>query len=151
VVLQHGPVELGRAVSADTARLLAQMLTGVASPHGTAVGAAIDGYDVAGKTGTTIKLVEHTLADGTKTLAYDRKQHIASFVGFFPAGRPQIVISVVVDGADHKAPNGVAYGGKVAAPSFRRIGERLIPILPIHAHRQPADPSFAAATNGGHR
>jgi cell division protein FtsI/penicillin-binding protein 2 len=151
VVFRYGPVELGRACSPDTARLLAQMLTGVASSHGTAVGAAIDGYDVAGKTGTTIKLVEHTLADGTKTLVWDRKHHIASFIGFFPAGRPQIAISVVVDDADHKAPNGVAYGGKVAAPSFKRIGERLIPILPIHAYHQSVHPSLMAATDGGRR
>ena len=43
--------------------------------------------------------------------------------------RPQIVISVIVDDADAACPGGIAYGGKVAAPSFRRIGEQLIPLL----------------------
>src|SRR5688572_28745319 len=127
------------------------MLTGVASENGTAVGAAIEGFDVAGKTGTTIKLMEETLADGTTKLVYNRKHHIASFIGFFPAGRPQVAISVIVDDADHKAPGGVAYGGKVAAPSFKRIGERLIAILNIQSNPTPARPSLIAVNEGGRR
>jgi cell division protein FtsI (penicillin-binding protein 3) len=152
VVYRYDRNEIGRVVSADTARLVAHMLTGVASSQGTAVGAAIEGFDVAGKTGTTIKLMTDTLPDGTTTKpAYDRKHHIASFVGFFPAGRPQVAISVIVDDADHKAPGGVAYGGKVAAPSFKRIGERLIPILNIQPHSTAARPGLIAATPGGRR
>jgi cell division protein FtsI (penicillin-binding protein 3) len=149
VVFRYDAAEIGRVISADTARLVAQMLTGVASANGTAVGAAIDGYDVAGKTGTTIKLMDETPDDGSTNLVYNRKHHIASFVGFFPAGRPQLAISVIVDDADHKAPGGIAYGGKVAAPSFKRIGERLIPIRSIQSHRPSAD--LIAASSGGRR
>lgn len=145
VVYRYARNEIGRVVSSNTARLVAQMLTNVASSSGTAVGAAIDGFDVAGKTGTTIKLMEETMADGTSKLVYNRKHHIASFVGFFPAGRPQVAISVIIDDADHKVPGGIAYGGKVAAPSFKRIGERLIPILNIHSHR------LIAGNQGGRR
>ena len=58
---------------------------------------------------------------------------------------------MIVDDADHKAPGGVAYGGKVAAPSFKRIGERLIPILNIQPYSQPARPSLIAAHEGGRR
>jgi cell division protein FtsI/penicillin-binding protein 2 len=151
VVYQFDRSELRRVVSEDTARLVAQMLVAVASKNGTAPDAAIEGFDVAGKTGTTIKLMEETQADGSTKLVYNRKHHIASFVGFFPASRPQIAISVIVDDADHKAQGGVAYGGKVAAPSFKRIGERLIPILNIQSHNQPAHPSLIATDQGGRR
>jgi cell division protein FtsI/penicillin-binding protein 2 len=142
VVYQFGRVEIGRAVSAETARKVAAMLMGVARKGGTAAEAAIEGYDVAGKTGTSQKFI-----DGE----WSRKHHVASFVGFFPAGNPQIAISVIVDDADHRAPGGVAYGRTVAAPSFKRIGERLIPILNIHSHSQPADPSLVAVHPGGRR
>jgi cell division protein FtsI (penicillin-binding protein 3) len=50
-------------------------------------------------------------------------------VGFFPASRPEVVISVIVDNA--KVPGGNAYGRIVGAPSFKRIGEQLIQYLDI--------------------
>jgi cell division protein FtsI/penicillin-binding protein 2 len=71
------------------------------------------------------------MPSGKIKLIPSNKHHVASFVGFFPASRPQVVISVIVDDADAASPGGVAYGGKVAAPAFRRIGEQLIPILDI--------------------
>jgi cell division protein FtsI/penicillin-binding protein 2 len=142
VVYQFDRVAIGRAISAETARQVATMLMGVARKGGTAAEAAIEGFDVAGKTGTSQKFI-----DGE----WSRKHHIASFVGFFPAGNPQIAISVIVDDADHRAPGGVAYGRTVAAPSFKRIGERLIPILNIQSHTSPAQPSLIAANNGGRR
>ncbi len=143
VVFRYDRQEIGRAVSAGTARIVAAMLTGVTRKGGTAVEAAIEGFDVAGKTGTSQKFI-----DG----AWSKKHHIASFVGFFPAGQPQVVISVIVDDADHRAPNGVAYGRTVAAPSFKRLGERLIPVLDIQSHSQPsAGPSVVADTQGGRR
>ena len=142
VVYRFDRVEIGRAVSAKTASQVATMLVGVTKKGGTAVEAAIDGYDVAGKTGTSQKFI-----DGE----WSKKHHIASFVGFFPAGNPQIAISVIVDDADHRAPGGVAYGRTVAAPSFKRIGERLIPIRNIQSYTQPARPSLIAANQGGRR
>jgi cell division protein FtsI (penicillin-binding protein 3) len=155
VVYMFGATEIGRVVSVETARLVAQLLTGVASKNGTAPEAAIDGFEVAGKTGTTIKLMPRMLADGTTKLDYDHKHHVASFVGFFPArvatGDPQVAISVIIDDADHKAPNGVAYGGRVAAPSFKRIGERLIPILEIKPYRPPVQSVLIASNEGGRR
>lgn len=151
IVYRYDRAEIGRAVSPETARTVASLLIGVASKEGTAPEAAIEGYDVAGKTGTTIKLMDEVQPDGSIKRVYNRKHHIASFVGFFPAGRPQVAISVVVDDADDKAPRGVAYGGRVAAPSFRRIGERLIPILNIQAHSQPSSAKVLAANQGGHR
>jgi cell division protein FtsI/penicillin-binding protein 2 len=153
VVYAFGRVELGRAVSERTARTMAQMLTAVASKEGTAPEAAIRigdiDYEVAGKTGTTQKLLPVPLADGTTVLRYSEQHHIASFVGFFPSSRPQVAISVVVDDADAHAPGGVAYGAKIAAPSFRSIGEKLITVLDI----KPAGSStrFTFAAEGGRR
>jgi cell division protein FtsI/penicillin-binding protein 2 len=142
VVYRFDRVEIGRAVSARTAAQVATMLTGVVKKGGTAVEAAIEDYDVAGKTGTSQKFI-----DGE----WSKKHHVASFVGFFPAGNPQIAISVIVDDADHRAPGGVAYGRTVAAPSFKRIGERLIPIRDIKSHPQAVRPGTIAATQGGRR
>ncbi len=123
--------ETRRVVSEKTAQTVARMLTGCVLPGGTAVEGAIPGYEVAGKTGTTQKYMPEVMPSGKTKLIPSKKHHVASFVGFFPASRPQVVISVIVDDADAACPGGVAYGGKVAAPVFRRIGEQLIPILDI--------------------
>ncbi len=151
-VHRFGPEEIHRVVSKETAQKVARMLMGVAAVGGTAAEAAIPGFDVAGKTGTTQKLVEETRADGSTRLVYSNKHHVGSFVGFFPAGRPQVVISVIVDQAKVQTPSGVAYGRLVAAPSFKRIGERLIPILEIKSDNPPVRPRlYAAVPQGGPR
>jgi cell division protein FtsI/penicillin-binding protein 2 len=67
--------------------------------------------------------------------------HVASFVGFFPATRPQVAISVIVDDADAHAPGGVAYGSAIAAPAFKRVGEQLIQYLDIKPVYTPANSS----------
>lgn len=151
-VYRYGPVVARRVMSTETARTLARMLMGVATTEGTAPEAAIAGFEVAGKTGTSQKLEEITLADGTKKKFYSKTHHVASFVGFFPASNPQVVISVVVDDADAHALNGVAYGAKVAAPSFKRLGEQLISYshLDLKAGRLTA-PSLLATLEGGRR
>ena len=124
-VAAYEPLPQRRVITRQTATTMAGLLVEAASAEGTGKAAAIDGYQVAGKTGTTQKLI-----DGR----YSEKHHIGSFVGFFPANRPQVQITVVVN--DGKLPTGgIAYGGTVAAPSFKRIGEQLIPYLGI----QPSD------------
>jgi cell division protein FtsI/penicillin-binding protein 2 len=150
-VMRFGRVEVRRVISERTAKTMATLLQGVVSKEGTAPAAAIPGYDVAGKTGTTQKLVEEIGPHGKPTLVYTTKHHVASFVGFFPAGRPQVAISVIVDDADANVPGGVAAGASVAAPSFRRIGDRLISLLNIKSDSQTATPSLVAAFQGGRR
>jgi len=130
-VYRYRGIAKHRVISAETARTMARLLQGVASPEGTAPGAAIPNYEVAGKTGTTQKLLPVTLANGTTKLVYSERHHIASFVGFLPASRPQVAISVIVDDADARCPGGVAYGSSVAAPSFKHLGEQLIQYLDI--------------------
>ncbi len=110
-----------RVVEPGTARTIAKMLHRVTLRNeGTAPEAAIPHFEVAGKTGTTQKII------GGR---YSSQHHIGSFVGFFPASRPEVVISVIVD--DGKPPSGLAYGRAVAAPSFKRIGEKLAQYLRI--------------------
>jgi cell division protein FtsI/penicillin-binding protein 2 len=140
IVHKFDRVEVRRVVSERTARTMAQLLMGVASKEGTAPEAAIPGYEVAGKTGTTQKIV-----DGH----YSTTHHVASFVGFFPASRPQVAISVIVDDADAHCPGGVAYGKSVAAPSFKHIGEQLISYLRINAGGAPVASNLVAL--GGSR
>ena len=98
-----------RVVSPRTSAQLRQMLEGVLGPGGTATGAAIPGYDMAGKTGTANK-------PDPVTGGYSDTKYVASFVGFAPADRPRVLVAVMVD-----EPQGEIYGGLVAGPAFRKI------------------------------
>jgi cell division protein FtsI (penicillin-binding protein 3) len=119
-----------RVLSPETAQLMARLLVQAASAEGTGKAAEIPGYEVAGKTGTTQKII-----DGR----YSSRHHVGSFVGFFPASRPELVITVVVNNG--KPPGGgLGYGGVVAAPSFKRVAEQLIPYLGIPPASAPAAP-----------
>ena len=108
VVEQIAPTVKRQVVPASVARLVGDMLTAVTAPGGTGEPAALDGYLVAGKTGTAQKADPRGgYADG---------QWTSNFVGFVPAQRPRLVISVVID-----EPVIEHYGGAVAGPVFRRI------------------------------
>jgi cell division protein FtsI (penicillin-binding protein 3) len=98
-----------RVISAKVAEQVRDMLKGVLAPGGTASEVAIDGYHLAGKTGTANKI------DPT-TGEYSKSKYVASFVGFAPAEHPKLLIAVMVD-----EPEGDIYGGSVAAPAFGRI------------------------------
>ena len=140
VVFRYDRVAERTVIRPETARTVASYLSWVTVKNeGTAPEAAIPGYDVAGKTGTSQKLV-----DGH----YSTTHHVASFVGFFPASRPRVVISVIVDGGDERAPLGVAYGHNVAAPSFKRIGEQLVQYLHIEPAAAASRPALFAMEGG---
>ena len=108
-----------RLLSRKTSIQMRQMLRGVLADGGTASGAAIDGFDLAGKTGTAQKVDPVT---GT----YSTSKYIASFIGFAPARDPKLLVAVVVD-----EPFGDIYGGSVAAPAFSRIMAFALPYLGI--------------------
>jgi cell division protein FtsI (penicillin-binding protein 3) len=104
------PLPAGRRiVSEATAASVRTMLEGVLGPGGTASGAAIKGYDLAGKTGTA--QVPDPIHGG-----YSKTQYVASFVGFAPAKHPKLLAAVMVD-----QPKGEIYGGQVAAPAWKDI------------------------------
>ena len=119
VEIPLAPARTERVLSPHTAKMMQEMLTGVVGPEGTARRAELPGYQVAGKTGTSRKLVNGQ---------YVTDSHVASFSGFFPASKPEVVITVVVDDAHITGP---AYGGLVAAPVFHQVAEKLIPHLAI--------------------
>ena len=103
------PVPKGeRILSAETAASVRKMLEGVLGPGGTATGAAIDGYELGGKTGTAEKPDENG--------GYSKTKFVASFVGFAPAKSPRLLVAVMVD-----EPKGDIYGGTVAGPAFKKI------------------------------
>jgi cell division protein FtsI/penicillin-binding protein 2 len=97
-----------RVISSATAASVRRMLEGVLGPGGTASGAGIDGYVLAGKTGTAEKPDEYG--------GYSKTKFVSSFVGFAPAKHPKLLVAVMVD-----EPHGDIYGGTVAAPAFREI------------------------------
>ena len=135
-ILNYSPLAERRVISPKVASVMAEMLAEVPTRTGTARRAAIKGFKVAGKTGTSQKLVPNPNKldkKGRPKLEYSNKQHIASFTGFFPAKAPRLVITVVVDSPKLK---GVGYGGLVAAPAFREIGEQAAAYLGIQSDEE---------------
>jgi cell division protein FtsI (penicillin-binding protein 3) len=110
IVQKNEPEVLHRVISESTARQVAAILEGVVDKEGTAPEAAIEGFRVAGKTGTGQKV-------DPATRTYSRTKFTASFVGFVPADEPRLVILVVLD-----EPRKGHFGGIVAAPVFREVG-----------------------------
>jgi cell division protein FtsI (penicillin-binding protein 3) len=111
------PLPERRVMAPATARTMLGIMRGVTETGGTAKQAAIEGYTVAGKTGTAQKA-----ANGH----YDPSKYIASFVGVVPAEEPRLAIVVVLD-----EPQGAHLGGAVAAPVFKAIAEPALRYLHV--------------------
>jgi cell division protein FtsI (penicillin-binding protein 3) len=116
------PPVVGHPLTPSTARLLEGLLEGVVT-GGTGRGAAIDGYRVAGKTGTA----QIPVAGG-----YSHSSYIPSFVGFAPADRPRLVGIVAI-----AEPRGEYYGGQVAAPVFGAVARQVLLYMGIRPERAP--------------
>jgi cell division protein FtsI (penicillin-binding protein 3) len=114
-IVQNTPQPVKRAISSETAKTMAAILQHVVEKGGTGVSAAIDGYAVAGKTGTAQKV-----EPGTRS--YSRNRYVSSFIGFLPADNPCVAMLVIVD-----EPKKQSYGGLVAAPVFKAVCQRIIP------------------------
>jgi len=119
VFSQAHPQVVRQVISEKTARRVRRMLTQVTEAGGTGTGAAIQGYRVAGKTGTAQK------AD-LVTGGYSIDKRTASFIGMVPAEDPAIVVLVTID-----EPQDVTYGGLVAAPAFSKIAEESLRYLDV--------------------
>jgi cell division protein FtsI (penicillin-binding protein 3) len=118
LVAQTMPQAKRRVISADTARTLTTLLEGVVTT-GTGGKAAIPGFRVAGKTGTAQKV-------DPRTGAYSSTLLVGSFLGYVPAEDPRLAMIVVID-----EPRGEGWGGVVAAPVFRRVGEQVLNYLGV--------------------
>jgi cell division protein FtsI/penicillin-binding protein 2 len=101
-----------RVIDEGTSGSLRHMLEGVLGPGGTASGAAIPGYQLAGKTGTANKV-------DPVTGEYSESKYVSSFVGFAPAAHPRLLVAVMVD----EPSTGSIFGGTVAAPAWKKITE----------------------------
>lgn len=123
-----------RVVSDRTAGVLNEILKAVVT-RGTGQNAALEEFEVAGKTGTAQKAGRG---------GYSADKYVSSFVGYVPADRPRLAILVVID-----EPKGSHYGGTVAAPAFRDIAEaslRYLKVRPTIPGREvAARPALLAA------
>jgi cell division protein FtsI (penicillin-binding protein 3) len=124
-LLKRDEVPTGqRILSAETARTVRAIMQTVVSPKGTAKRAAIEGYRVAGKTGTAKKAVRG---------GYARGRYQAVFAGMAPASKPRFVMVVMVDEPGSKQ----YYGGLVAAPVFARVMQGALRLFNV----PPDDPA----------
>jgi cell division protein FtsI/penicillin-binding protein 2 len=116
-VVMGDPAPAKRVVSAQTADAVSSMLKGVLGPGGTAQEAQVQGYTLAGKTGT---------AEKPDKGGYSKFKFVASFIGYAPQRNPRLLVAVMVD-----EPQGDIYGGSVAAPAFEKIASFALTYLAI--------------------
>lgn len=105
------PVVRKQVLSEETSSLMREALKGVIT-NGTGKKARLEGAEAIGKTGTARKIINGK---------YDPRRHFASFLGFFPADKPQFGMLFMLDD-----PAGDVTGGDVAAPLFKKIGDGIL-------------------------
>ncbi len=118
VVHANDPAPVRQVIQPETARRIRTLLTHVVEPGGTGLRAHIQGFRVAGKTGTSQK---HDPRGG-----YSETGRIASFIGMVPADRPRLVILAVIN-----EPKTDTSGGAVAAPVFQAIARQSLAYLGV--------------------
>jgi cell division protein FtsI (penicillin-binding protein 3) len=116
-----------RVMSAATAKRVRTMLEQVVTRQGTAYRARVDGYRVAGKTGTVKK---------ASPGGYSKDKYLAVFVGMAPANDPRLVIAVMID----EPSAGDYYGGIVAAPVFSKVMSGALRVLGIAPDQEETVP-----------
>jgi len=123
IVEQIKPKKIRRVISKKTSRQMMEILKFVVK-DGTGKNAAVEGFDVAGKTGTAQKYI-------TKTKSYSKTEFVSSFIGYAPADAPRLVILVMIDN-----PKGVHWGSVVAAPVFREIAKKSLRYLNVPSSKE---------------
>ncbi len=108
-------------VSEETSATMRMLLEGVIS-EGTGKNAYIEGYSIGGKTATS------------QTLPRSANKYISSFIGFAPADNPQVLGMIAIHN-----PQGVYYGGTIAAPVMRNIFDNVLPYLGIEKSETVSD------------
>jgi cell division protein FtsI (penicillin-binding protein 3) len=135
-VQKFEPQTLHRVISLETSQQVTRMMESVTSNGGTGTNAAVEGFRVAGKTGTAQKADPVTHSYGAK--------RTASFIGFIPSDKPKLTILVVVD-----EPKTSQYGGVVAAPAFRAIAQNSLAYMKVAAQADTGSKQPKAADTRG--
>ena len=123
IIKEIKPKKIRRVISEKTSRQMMEILKFVVE-NGTGKKAAIDGFEVAGKTGTAQKYI-------TETQSYSKTEFISSFIGYAPADNPRLAILVMIDN-----PKGRHWGGVVAAPVFVKIVEKSLRHLNVTSRKE---------------
>jgi len=124
VVAEYSPQPVRQVISEATARQITVALKRVVSTNGTASGAMLKHYTVAGKTGTAQKVENGTYVS----------KYLSSFIGFFPADEPELCIAIIVDDPSDRNRY---YGGTVATPAFKKVAELCASYLNIRPDLNP--------------
>lgn len=132
-IMDFKPEPVRRVISEQTARQMRAALATVVSLKGTARRAMVEGFQVAGKTGTTVKI-------NTKEGGYMHGRYTVSFAGMLPAKKPAFVCVVVVD--DPQTNEVKRYGGTIAAPIFAKVAKRIAERMGL----EPTEPIEAKKT-----
>jgi cell division protein FtsI (penicillin-binding protein 3) len=134
VILDQQPEVVREVITPEASRQITQMMVAVTTKGGTGMKAAVEGFQVAGKTGTAQK------AD-PKTRAYGGKR-FSSFMGFVPADDPRLAIYVAFDEPQFDVyGNRTVYGGSVAAPIFKDIAKAALLQLGVTPGTAPELPT----------
>jgi len=123
IIKEIKPKKIRRVISEKTSRQMMEILKFVVE-NGTGKKAAIDGFEVAGKTGTAQKYI-------TETQSYSKTEFISSFIGYAPADDPRLAILVMINN-----PKGRHWGGVVAAPVFVKIAEKSLRHLNVTSSKE---------------
>ena len=119
-----------QVISENTSQRVIEMMKETVS-EGTGSEASLPNIEIAGKTGTTQRFIDNK---------YSNTDYNSSFVGFFPADNPRYIALIVV-----KSPKIGKYGGRVAAPIFKNIAERIVDsdknIIPLEKNEKNIDDS----------
>ncbi|WP_027088344.1 stage V sporulation protein D [Cohnella panacarvi] len=128
IILEEGKPQLVRQViSEETSKKVRAALENVVA-QGTGRNAFLDGYRVGGKTGTAQKVVNGR---------YSTSEHIVSFIGFAPADDPKLIVYVAIDN-----PQGIQFGGVVAAPVVHNIMADALPYLGVQPRTTQVEKEF---------
>ncbi len=117
ILKKTGPSVGQRVLSPEVANAVLQMLETVVDKRGTGKRAAVDGYRMAGKTGTAYKLVNKK---------YRKHRRITSFIGLGPVSNPRVVVAVMLD-----EPKLDSTGGESAAPVFAKVMTQALRVLDV--------------------
>ncbi len=132
---RHEPVPAQQVMQPETAQAVLHMMESVVQLNATGKRAMVDGYRVAGKTGTAYKYINGK---------YRKDKYLTSFIGIAPASRPRLVVAVQID-----EPKSDGSGGRAAAPVFSKVMSESLRLLDIPPDNLPDMQQAETATAKG--